>query len=447
MRNRWGLPLLLLLAILIAGCNIAGGGSSAPRAPHAPLSIYYYSGAGDTSLHAVTAQDGMQRWSYTGTPGQQGSTPELSWPVLAQHVIYLGDNGVTALNALDGKVRWHHPESTVTTVGTVQDGVVYALAANLSFDFASVRTQVLALSADTGRLLWQTEVIGGYTLVASGSAVYVTFVIVSQGNNIAQVNGLTVLSAHDGKPLWRYGSSEESVDRLQLANDRVYVVVAHMGFGLDERLVALDASTGKERWRFPQMAEVGLRALGEANGLFYLLSDENGPVDGPDTFYALAADTGSVQWRTPTSDTLIGSLPDGAGPYGAADAGMVYALNPKTGAILWQAQAASQGSLKQGHLVLAKVAAAAPGLVYLERSFDGFYALNADNGALVWRLPAQEFLTIFAARSGIVYASAVSTETASQNEDALYALDASTGAVRWKHPLESDFIAVATLIG
>src|SRR5262245_21638358 len=102
MGDRLSLPLALLLAVLFTGCHgAAPPRPSLPKAPHAPVSLYYLSGA--AALHALNAADGLQRWSYAGTTDHQPSVPGLSPPVLAQDVIYLGDSGVTALQAVDGQ--------------------------------------------------------------------------------------------------------------------------------------------------------------------------------------------------------------------------------------------------------------------------------------------------------------------------------------------------------
>ncbi len=93
----------------------------------------------------------------------------------------------------------------------------------------------------------------------------------------------------------------------------------------------------------------------------------------------------------------------------------VYALDARTGAIVWVYSGGSSSSPAVGY-----------GLVYVG-SEDLLYALNAASGEVVWEFQAPGGMTTPAVANGIVYVSG--------GAGYLYALDARTGTQLWSYKI------------
>jgi len=92
--------------------------------------------------------------------------------------------------------------------------------------------------------------------------------------------------------LWRFATGG-IVSSPAVANGIVYVGSE------DKHLYAVDATTGKERWRFAAGSTVD-RSPVVANGIVYIGS-------GNENLYAIDAATGKEKWRFPTGDWVDSS--------------------------------------------------------------------------------------------------------------------------------------------
>ena len=127
------------------------------------------------SLWAVDAATGQIIWknaigSYTGVPGDVSRTTPAHW----QGALIMGDGAqaantqegaiVFALDAKSGRPKWRtkveaDPAAMITSPPIVHGGVVFvgtASKAETQDRPTTFRGSVLALSADTGKILWQT---------------------------------------------------------------------------------------------------------------------------------------------------------------------------------------------------------------------------------------------------------------------------------------------------
>jgi len=132
------------------------------------------------------------------------------------------------------------------------------------------------------------------------------------------------------------------------------------------------------------------------------VASHNGPL------YALNAKTGAVVWRASGTRPTMGN--------GVVYAGLngLSALDAHTGALLWHyfASAPLTGS-----------PAVVNGLVYFGTS-ENIYALDAATGVPRWQQPATPSSEIGVVDGGVYYAQNGGTPS-------VMALDANTGAVRW----------------
>jgi outer membrane protein assembly factor BamB len=184
--------------------------------------------------------------------------------------------------------------------------------------------------------------------------------------------------------------------------------------GINGEVVALDAKTGRVRWR---------RTIGPsessalvANGRVYV-GDWNGRV------YAFAARTGRTVWRANTGGKVKSGPTFGAGRvYVGSYDSHVYAFDARTGRRVWRA-AAQQRLGNRGTFY--STPAVAYGRVYIGSTDGKMYSFGAFSGKLRWSHGT----------GGYVYASPAVWRKriyVGSYDGHFYCFDAATGDVRWR---------------
>lgn len=205
-----------------------------------------------------------------------------------------------------------------------------------------------------------------------------------------------------------HASTGDYVGPPVVANGLLYV-------GLTGEVLAIDASSGTQRWQFPVRGGAG--GLAAANGLLYFSS---GRTDQDATMYALDANTGFPRWQVPGCCTSVEA--DGVLYVAGLD---VMALDAGTGAQRWLFRP-PYGTVHGTPVV-------ANGMVYVGAVGSphawAIYALDASTGAQRWWF-SMSGDTVFtpAVGNGMVYIGTADGRT----RRTLYALDATTGVQRWR---------------
>lgn len=226
------------------------------------------------------------------------------------------------------------------------------------------------------------------------------------------------VDAESGEVVW-----EKDLGRITAASPTVGEDVVYqplMNRGGEERktaagfLVALDADTGDELWRFKAGVMESSPLL--ADGVLYF-----GTFD--DKLYALDAETQEVRWTYKTGDDVKGGpvLVGGTIYFGSYD-GKIYAVNARSGKLRWSSEA--QGGLRGAGNFYA-TPAVAYGRVFIGNTDGKVYAFGAKSGNLLWSKSTD----------GYVYGGAAIWEQTifvGSYDRHLYALDAATGDVRWE---------------
>ena len=138
---------------------------------------------------------------------------------------------------------------------------------------------------------------------------------------------------------------------------------------------------------------------------------------------AMDADTGKVRWRVRMGPTESSPLVVGKLVYVGDWRGKVYALSTQTGRTVWSYQTGDK--VKDGM-------AYAGGKVYFGSYDHHVYALNARTGKLVWKTAAQARL----GASGTFYSTpAVAYDRVyiGSTDSKVYSFGASSGKLRWSH--------------
>ncbi|MEO6152582.1 MAG: PQQ-binding-like beta-propeller repeat protein [Croceibacterium sp.] len=344
-----------------------------------------------------------------------------SQPALAGGAIYVGGNdGVLyVLDQETGCARWTYAASAAVRTGvTVSPWRAGDTKAAPLVYFGDTLGNAYGLDAVTGKLRWKRSIDPHPTRTMTGTP-----------------------ALHDGVLYVPVSSLEEPAAMVP-----TYACCTFRG-----SLLALDAMTGKERWRsylIDQPAKrIGTTGAGtaimgpsgvstwstpvidDARRQIYLTTGDNysqPATERSDAIVALDRDSGRIKWVSQVEPDDMwnaacmskapGSCPQGNGPdhdFGSAailatgpdgkayllagqKSGEAYALDPDTGRVIWKRKVGRGGVFGGIHFGLA----AANGLVYLPVSDfpdgvapdadarPGLYALNIATGAPVWSAPA-----------------------------------------------------------
>ena len=224
-----------------------------------------------------------------------------------------GDGEVMAISAGFGKVRWRHAIGASETSPVVIGNRVYV---------GDWLGKVYALDKRSGRIVWTARTGGPVkgALAVSGNQVYA-----------GSYDGhLYAFDARNGRQMWR-----ASGDPRLLGGGRFYSTPAaaygrvYIG-STDGKVYSFGAMSGKRRWSHSTGGYVyGSPAVWHQLVLI-------GSYDH--TFYALDAATGDTRWTFKANGPISGSATviDGVVYFASlSKKGRTYALNARTGRLLW----------------------------------------------------------------------------------------------------------------
>lgn len=393
--------LISLSCLLLAALSSCGSNTFAN-----PFQMHTNQSTPDAQSHGVALSNCPEH------PPSSSVTTTI--PVSDAHFIYVGSAGnLFALNATNGTMLWCKqvritgdfpcpwscppPPFMVFGEPTVVDGVVYVCAsgyqgytyafrardgsllwrvksncAAVSIPFADyavplvdhdiVYTGSYALRAQDGKILWSTPVGVSFQSLVDG-------VLYANSENT-----IYALNAKNGSVRWHYEASDHAPvgGRLAVADNRVYFgTLDSVDRAEKSALYVLNAADGSLLWKFSMGAYSGATVL---NDLVYVSSRDQ-------YFYALQVSNGATRWRFKSVYPVYNTA---AGANGVLYINMdgPYALNAKTGKVIWhQSLGASQSVDFTPSIVAGNV-------LYLA-SIDGegnsiLYALNANTGTTYW---------------------------------------------------------------
>jgi outer membrane protein assembly factor BamB len=288
--------------------------------------------------------------------------------------------------------------------------------------FGTNHGRVLAVDADSGRVAWSREYrrcIAASPAVGS-RVVYVALMGPAPCDHADRdaAGFLVALDAGSGRELWRFRAGVIESSPL-LVGRTVY-------FGSwDHRIYAVDTRTHTLRWTFRTGDEV-------KGGLAYThRTVYAGSYDGH--VYALDARSGRVRWSGAAELGLRGRGRFYATPtvaygrvYVGATDGIVYAFGARSGRLLW---ARRTGSYVYG------AAAVARRRIYVGSYDRRFYSLDAATGEVRWSFDAHHPISgAPTVLDGLVYFSTCGSCEANARARRTFALDATSGRLIWTFP-------------
>jgi outer membrane protein assembly factor BamB len=304
-----------------------------------PGSLAFYHGAvyeGD--IHGdVSALDGITgalRWQFNAPSPQYTITAS---PTIADGLVFIdanidraeGQPGPSPLYALDastGAVRWM---ARLPSFGwgspTVVNGMVYV----------GTSQSLLAFDESTGTPRWQTPVsVGVWSSPTFGSQSSIFYIGMGDpADSVVSVNAMT------GTANWsKYAppnGPDQDVGAVPAYADGQVFIGSKNG-----HVYSLDASTGTPRWdAYLSNTDPGVLSAAAIHAGQVFVGDSAGVV------YGLDETSGKVNWQTSIGGYVWGSpvVANGVVYVGKndtqlGDTGATYALDEKTGAVLWSAQ-------------------------------------------------------------------------------------------------------------
>jgi polyvinyl alcohol dehydrogenase (cytochrome) len=323
-------------------------------------------------VYALDSRSGCIVWAFEADAGVR-STPIVGRVVIAGTAttsVYFGDANaqVYALDIANGKQRWKvkvdtHPDAMVTGAVAFTNGRVYVPVASIeegtavipTYECCTFRGSVNALDATTGKVIWKT-----YTI--------------PEPQKTTKTPAGTQLWGPSGGGVW-------STPVLDADRNRMFIAVGDNYSGpptaTSDAIMALAMDTGKVLWTTQATAgdawNTGCLEAADSPGRSHC---PNAP--GPDHDFASAPVLAGAGGRRVL---LAGQK-----------SGMLYGLNPDTGAYLWKTQVGDGGVL--GGIEWGFAVDDARAYVSLSNALEkkpgeagGIAAVNIADGTIKWRTP------------------------------------------------------------
>ena len=282
----------------------------------------------------ATATNGGLIWSRDLTPPGDGAGEASGGGIIydaGRIYVTSGYGQLSVLDAATGAAVWTQTfDAPVTAAPTVSGGVVYVVAEN---------STAMALSSDTGRIIWQTQGTPSRSGLLGGAGPLVTDRLVilpfpsGEVRAVLKDSGLQVWLANIGGT--RLGRAYNGVP--DIVGDPVIVGNALVIGNQSGHMAALDVTSGARLWDAGQGTYGGAVPAG---GSLFLISDAAELV-------RLDAGTGALIWAVPlpeyTTDKVkrrkevyanYGPLLAGGRLLVASGDGLLRAFDPVSGALI-----------------------------------------------------------------------------------------------------------------
>ena len=267
-------------------------------------------------LTAYALKNGKKLWSFVSGKRIVGT------PAVSQGIVVFGsaDRTIYGLNAADGSLRWKvNAAEPVLGAVTIHEGIAYVGASDKTFR---------AIDIQTGKVVWSYDQVKGYIetkpLIADNKVIF-----------SAWDNTLYALDKATGKEIWKWTGG---LTRMHFSPAAVWPVASNgKVFIADPQraMTAVDLQNGETIWRTfrSQVREtIGLSEDGER---VYSKTMNDSIV-----CYSTLTNTPEQVWA---SNVGFGyehapSMPqekDGV-MYGSTKEGLLFALEAKTGKIIWK---------------------------------------------------------------------------------------------------------------
>ncbi len=225
---------------------------------------------------------------------------------------------------------------------------------------------IVGVRLSDGHVDWSTAATGGIDGPARFDAARAQVYVGADDGSFYAVD------PRDGRVRWTYRAKGAIEREAEIGPDSIYVATAA------DRVIALDAATGKWRWQYERETPDGFTIHGYGSPRLRGSQLLVGFADG--NLVSLQTATGDLTWArslASVSDQFVDvdSTPilDRETIYAASYSGGVYGLDAKDGAVRWRLATEGAGPLSLiGHQL------------YFAAPRDGLHAISTD-GQILWR--------------------------------------------------------------
>jgi outer membrane protein assembly factor BamB len=276
----------------------------------------------DHYLYAVDAGTGKLKWKYqlgdALLPHNWGWEYFLSSPVISANLVYAGgaDGFIYALDIINGQLKWKYKtEGRVRCTPAIKNDVLYC---------GSYDCSMYALDKNSGQLKWKFETDGvqlnsdssGWDRISIDSRPALADSLLVFGSRDGNVYAL---NAGTGKLKWRFSYGPTwAISSPAIADNTVFI-----GWSDNFLFCAIDLQTGKEKWNYKAGYYVYSSPLIIGKEVFVGAHDGN--------LYCFDRQTGRKNWQYRTEGGILSSpVYDGVTIYVGSDDGFLYAFE-KTG--------------------------------------------------------------------------------------------------------------------
>lgn len=378
-----------------------------------------FAGSHNGGVYALDPARGCQVWRFQASGEVRTAIVVRPWQSgEPTTTLYFGDvlGNVYALDARTGAQRWRlraddHPNATITGTPTLVGDDLFipisslevAVAVDPNYACCTFRGSVLSVDADSGETQWRT-----YTI--------------AETPRVQKRNALgTDMIGPSGAVIWNSPSIDVERKRLYVGTGEN---MSSPATDTSDAIIAMDLDSGETLWTFQGTAQDAWNTACDTR------TPENCPEEnGPDFDFGAAT-------------MLVNTSAHGDLVIGGQKSGIVHALDPDTGAVVWQTRVGRGGIQGGVHFGMA----AAHGRVYVpvsdmndareypDPARPGMHALDANTGAIVWSTVHEDRCDGRAfCHPGISQAPTVIDRTvvAGAMDGTLRAYDADTGGVVW----------------
>ena len=321
-----------------------------------------------TSPSPIPSDPGV-RWDRDTAAREIASTPGVGYGKVFVETMH----GSFALDSISGKTLWTNAAAKGFSSPAVFDNSVIVGTSNGT---------VVRLNASDGHSLWETRLLAQTLFSGITSSPKVAFdrVFIGTFNESGGAGEVVSLWAKNGTVAWRHPTGSVHFSSPAVANDTVYVGVmgtynttSQVTFDPPFGVLALDATSGAERWFYPTTGSVaaspaiaGSRVLAPSkDGNLYAIDRASGTLD-----WTASVGAGISSPAVAESTVFVGGGAFGGG-------GRVWALDLGTGSPKW--------SFTPNGPVQASITYARGTVVFATNTANGtVYAVNAGNGTVAW---------------------------------------------------------------